>query len=79
MLYTAVPENIFRRFFLIENVVHSDSNTINSGTHFLKIPQQEIPDSKIFTKLGLKHVMDSATRDKFLENPSYMPSFSEKD
>ena len=79
MLYTAVPENILRRFFLIENVVHSDSTTINAGTHFLNIPQQEIHDKKFYKKMALKYVMDSATPEKFLENPSYMPLFVEKD
>ena len=47
----AFPENIFRRFFLIENVVHSDSKTIYLGTHFLKIPQQEINNEKFYKKL----------------------------
>ena len=36
--------------------------------HFLKIPQQEIHDEKFYKKMVLKHVIDSATPDNFLEN-----------
>ena len=87
----SVPENIFRRLFLIENVLNSDSisyyyfgytdyinEPLQQGTHFLKF-LNSIYTMRNFTKREVKHVMDSATPDKFLENPSYMPSLDEKD
>ena len=64
--------------FLVVRQIHPKIHLETIGTDTLCI-YQEIHDEKFYKKMGLKHVMGSATPDKFLENPSHMPWFGEKD
>ena len=67
MMYIVVPVNI-----------DNTNEPLQPGTHFLKFLNR-IYTMRNFTKREVKHVIDSATPDKFLENPSYMPLFGETD